>query len=37
MMEKGKLRLDEGVEVSTTCQGRPGMNGMVEFVRMARK
>ena len=36
-MGKWKLRLDEGVEVSRTCQKRSRMNVMVGFVQMARK
>lgn len=36
-MGKGKLRLDEGVGVSKTCQGRSAMNVMFGFVQMERK
>ena len=36
MMGKGKWRLDEGVEVSRTCQGRLRKSMMVGFVQMAR-
>jgi len=32
-----EMKVDEGVEVSRTCQGRSGMNVMVGFVSMARK